>query len=53
MTKHTHPHKGRGGWKENRMKLVKRYELSLIRSINGMDVVYSMINASGIVVCYI
>lgn len=41
----------RGGWRENRMKVVKRYELSLIRSINRMDVVYSMINASRIAVC--
>ena len=35
------------------MKAVKRYELSLVRSINMMDVMYSMINASGIAVCYI
>ena len=35
------------------MKVVKRYELSLVRSINMTDVMYSMINASSIAVCYI
>lgn len=35
------------------MKVVKRYEVSLVRSIDKTDVMYSMINTTGIAVCCI
>lgn len=35
------------------MKVVKRYEVSLVRSIDMTDVMYSMINATGVAVCCI
>ena len=39
--------------RENRMKVVKRYKLPVIREISTRDVTYNMINIINIAACYI